>query len=132
MRGDAEQVYNEDEAVGYEMTGHAALFQGDYKIVRILPPLGDGEWRLYNFVRDPGETRDLKAETPDRYQAMLTAYARFEQENKVMPIPAGYSRTRQLLINMLRDQYGSAVLVALLTILLLVPFVVYVRTRRSP
>ena len=67
---------------------------------------------------------------PDLFQAMLNAYARFEQEHKVMPIPPGYSQTRQIVINMLRDQYGSAILVALLTILLLVPFVVYVRTRR--
>ena len=62
------------------------------------------------------------------FQAMLDAYARFEQEHKVMPTPPGYSQTRQILINMLRDQYGSAILVALLTILLLIPFVVYVRT----
>jgi len=130
LRGEAERVYGENDAVGYELTGHAALFQGDLKIVRNLPPLGDGEWRLYDIVEDPGETRDLKAELPDRFQAMLTAYARFEKENQVMPIPAGYSQTGQLLINLLRDRFGSAILVALLTVLLLVPFVVYVRTRR--
>lgn len=131
VRGEAERVYEETESVGYELTGHAALFRGEYKIVRNLPPLGDGEWRLYNFARDPGETQDLKADMPGRFQAMLTAYARFEEENKVMPIPSGYSQTRQLLINMLRDQFGSTILVALLAILLLVPFVVYVRTRNS-
>ncbi|MCY3793364.1 MAG: arylsulfatase [Gammaproteobacteria bacterium] len=129
VRGEVERVYQESEAVGYELTGHAVLFQGEFKIVRNLPPLGDGEWRLFNIVRDPGEVRDLKAEMPDLFQEMLDAYARFEQEHKVMPIPPGYSQTRQIVINMLRDQYGSAILVALLTILLLVPFVVYVRTR---
>ncbi len=130
LRGEVERVYGENDAVGYELTGHSALFQGDLKIVRNLPPLGDGEWRLYDIVEDPGETRDLKADLPDRFQAMLTAYARFEAENQVMPIPAGYSQTGQLLINMLRDRFGAAILVALLTMLLLVPFVVYVRTRR--
>jgi arylsulfatase/uncharacterized sulfatase len=129
VRGEAERVYDDTEPVGYELTGHAALFQGEYKIARNLPPLGDGEWRLYNFVRDPGEAQDLKADMPGRFQAMLTAYGRFEDENKVMPIPPGYSQTRQLLINMLRDQFGSTILVGLLAILLLVPFIVYVRTR---
>ena len=129
VRGEVERVYQESEAVGYELTGHAVLFQGEFKIVRNLPPLGDGEWRLHNIVRDPGEVRDLKAEMPDLFQAMLNAYARFEQEHRVLPIPPGYSQTRQILINMLRDQYGSAIMVALLTILLLIPFVVYVRTR---
>ena len=129
LRGEVERVYAETDSVGYELTGHAALFQGDFKIVRNLPPLGDGEWRLYNIASDPGEVRDLKADMPDRFQAMLTAYAQFEEDNKVIPIPPGYNQTRQLLINMLRDQYGSAILVALLTLLLLSPFVVYVRTR---
>ena len=129
VRGEVERVYQESEAVGYELTGHAVLFQGEFKIVRNLPPLGDGEWRLHNIVKDPGETRDLKAEMPDLFEAMLGAYARFEREHRVLPIPPGYSQTRQILINMLRDQYGSAILVALLTVLLLIPFVVYVRTR---
>ena len=129
VRGEVERVYEEGDAVGYELTGHAVLFQGEFKIVRNLPPLGDGDWRLYNIAKDPGEVRDLKAEMPDLFQVMLSAYARFEQENKVMPIPPGYSQTSQLLINMLRDQYGPAILVALLTVLLLIPFVVYVRTR---
>ena len=129
VRGEAKNVYDDSEAVGYELTGHAALFQGEFKIVRNLPPLGDGEWRLYNIVQDPGETLDLKAEQPDLFQAMLSAYARFEEENKVLPIPPGYSQTGQLVTNMIRDQFGSAILVALLAILLLIPFVVYVRTR---
>ena len=128
LQGEAERVYGETDALGYELTGHAALFQGEYKIVRNLPPLGDGAWRLYDFVRDPGEVHDLQADMPGRFDAMLTAYARFEEENKVMPIPPGYSQTRQLLINTLRDRFGSTILVALLAILLLIPFVVYVRT----
>ncbi len=130
MRGEVELVYQENDIVGYELTGHAALFQGDFKIVRNLAPLGDGEWRLYNIVTDPGEARDLKADMPERFQTMLAAYDQFTQDNKVMAIPPGYSQTRQLVTNMLRDQYGSAVLVILLAILLLIPFAVYVRTTR--
>lgn len=129
VRGDVERVYAEHESVGYELTGHGALFQGDFKIVRNLPPLGDGEWRLYDLRRDPGETRDLKADMPARFERMLAAYARFEKENLVMPIPPGYSQTRQLVINMLRDRYGSTVLVMLLVMILLIPFVVYLRIR---
>jgi arylsulfatase/uncharacterized sulfatase len=131
VRGEADQVYSKSEAVGYELTGHAALFQGEYKIVRNLPPLGDGKWRLYNVAQDPGESRDLQAEMPGRFQEMLAAYARFEEENKVMPIPPGYSQTGQLLTNMIRDRFGPTILVVLLTILLLIPFVVYVRTRNA-
>ncbi|MEM1434336.1 MAG: arylsulfatase [Pseudomonadota bacterium] len=129
LRGEVERVYEGNEAVGYELTGHAALFQGDYKLVKNLPPLGDGEWRLYDLVKDPGETLDMSGEMPDRYQSMLAAYAEFEAVNRVLPIPDGYNQTRQLLINMVRDRYGSSVIVALLAALLLLPFVVYVRMR---
>ena len=129
LRGEVEGVYEETDTVGYELTGHSALFRGNYKLVRNLQPLGDGEWRLYNIVRDPGEVEDLKAEMPDRLQTMLADYALFEEENGVEPIPPGYSRTRQLVINMLREQNGAAILIALLTMVLLIPFVVYLRTR---
>lgn len=131
LRGEAERVYGENDTVGYELTGHSALFQGDLKIVRNLPPLGDGEWRLYDIVRDPGETRDLSVDLPDRFQTMLAAYARFEAENAVIPVSTDYNQTRQLVINMIRDRFGPDILVALLTVLLLIPFVVYLRTRRS-
>ena len=129
LRGEVEGVYEETDTVGYELTGHSALFRGDYKLVRNLQPLGDGDWRLYNIVRDPGEVEDLKAEMPDRLQTMLADYALFEEENGVEPIPPGYSRTRQLVINMLREQKDAAILIALLMMVLLIPFVVYVRTR---
>ena len=129
LRGEVDGVYEETDTVGYELTGHSALFRGNYKLVRNLQPLGDGEWRLYNIVRDPGEVEDLKAEMPDRLKTMLADYALFEEENGVEPIPPGYSRTRQLVINMLREQNGAAILIALLTMVLLIPFVVYVRTR---
>ena len=50
LTGEAKRSRDEHEAVGYELTGHAALFQGDYKIVINQAPLGDGEWRLFNIV----------------------------------------------------------------------------------
>lgn len=128
LRGDVQQVYSDSDAVGYELTGHSALFQGNYKLVRNQPPLGDGEWRLYDILRDPGEVNDLSTEMPDRFQNMRMAYRRFELDNRVLPLPAGYNQVRQIFINMLRDRYGSAILVGLLLIGVLVPFLVYVRT----
>ena len=36
ISGTVHRVYGQGDVVGYELTGHAALFQGDYKIVRNL------------------------------------------------------------------------------------------------
>lgn len=130
LRGETDRVYGEDESVGYELTGHAALFQGDYKVVRNLAPLGDGQWRLYNIVSDPGEVNDLSGEMPERFQAMREAYAKYERENRVLPIPQGYNQQLQLVINMARDRIGPGILVFILMVLLLIPFVTYALARR--
>ena len=130
LRGETDRVYGEDETVGYELTGHAALFQGDYKIVRNLAPLGDGQWRLYNIVRDPGEVNDLSGEMPERFQAMQEAYVKYELENSVLPIPQGYNQRLQIVINMARDRIGPGILVFILMVLLLAPFVTYALARR--
>jgi arylsulfatase A-like enzyme len=88
-----------DETVGYELAGHGALFRGDLKLLRIPPPIGDGRWRLYDIAKDPGETRDLSLDLPTEYAEMIAAYARYEQENGVLPLPAGYEPRKQVSIN---------------------------------
>ena len=129
VSGEQPRVYADEDSVGYELTGHGVLFQGDYKLARNLAPLGDGEWRLFDIVSDPGETRDLKDKMPARFQQMLSAYENFERQNRVQALPAGYSQRRQLLLNMLRDRLGGGVIVSLLLVLILIPFVAYVRMR---
>ena len=130
VKGEVSRVYGDEDAVGYELTGHGVLFQGDYKLVRNLAPLGDGQWRLYNIVGDPGETSDLKEDMPERFQRMLSAYEQFEHENKVLRLKPGYTRQSQLVVNMLRERLGLGLMVGLLTILILIPFLIYVRSKR--
>ena len=131
IEGRKKRVYGEEEPIGYELTGHAALFQGDYKLVRNLAPLGDGEWRLFDIVSDPGETKDLKLQLPDRFDQMLISYQKFTVDNRVQPLPEGYSQQSQLVFNMLRDQFGAELIVALLTILIILPFIVFSWSRKQ-
>lgn len=133
LSGEAMAVYGAEDTVGYELTGHGVLFQGDYKLVVNQGPLGDGRWRLFNTVTDPGEMMDLAASEPARFQAMLNAYQAYRVENKVMPLPEGYTQMGQLLRNILRKELASTVIVGLLTLLLLLPFgVAYRMRRRNP
>ena len=132
LTGEADHIYTDDDAVGYELTGHGALFQGDYKIVVNQAPLGDGQWRLFNIVEDPGETVDLSGSLPVVFQRMLSRYQRFERENLVLPLPAGYSQVKQLVSNTLQIQYREGVLIFLLTLVLLLPFYVAYRMRIGP
>jgi arylsulfatase/uncharacterized sulfatase len=131
IEGRADRVYSETDTVGTELAGHAALFQGDYKIVRNRGPVGDGEWRLYDIVRDPGETTDLSATHPGQLQRMLSHYHDYARRNGVLPVPRGYDAQRQVAINGLRSRAGPGILVGILLLLTLVPFYLFNRIRSA-
>jgi arylsulfatase/uncharacterized sulfatase len=127
----AGRVYGPEDAVGYELAGHAALFQGDYKIVYNRGPLGDDRWQLFNIVEDPGESRDLASDMPGRFQQMLSAYERYTRDNKVVPIPPGYDHRRQLVLNTLHAGLREPFLIALFLLLVLLPFYIGQRMKRT-
>ena len=131
LRQEVDRVYGPDDAVGYELAGHSALFQGDYKLLFTRGPLGDGQWHLYDIVRDPGETTNLASEQPLRLQRMLSAYERYARDNKVLTVPPGYDHLKQLVINTLYQRAQTPLLVVLLTALLLLPFLVAHRMNRK-
>ena len=130
VMGRASAIHRHDEAVGYELAGHAALFQGDYKLVKNQGPVGDGRWRLFNIVTDPGEVINLANAEPLRFQRMLGAYLDYEAANQVFRYPPGYSALGQVYANALRQELGSGPIALLLTGVLLLPFLVAYRRRR--
>jgi arylsulfatase/uncharacterized sulfatase len=103
LTGAASSVHSPDKPLGYELSGNAVLFKGDYKLVKNLPPYGDGRWRLYNITTDPGEAHNLSGSEPERFVAMQKDYAAFAKANKVLPMPEGYTAPDQILENALRN-----------------------------
>jgi arylsulfatase/uncharacterized sulfatase len=130
LSGASVRAYGPDDWVGYELTDHGVLFQGDYKLVVNQPPVGDGQWRLFNIVSDPGETVDLAASQPQRFQRMLANYEQYRRDNKVVPVPEGYSQMRQIVLNVLL-QSRENIIAFLLTILALLPFYVAYKMARA-
>jgi arylsulfatase/uncharacterized sulfatase len=102
LQGTREDVRTENDVIGYELGGNAALFKGDYKIVLNRSPVGDDTWRLFNIRRDPGETRDLATAEPERLQNMLADYNAYVRDNNVLPVPDGYDQRRQVTLNSIR------------------------------
>jgi hypothetical protein len=129
IAGSAERIYGPDDAVGYELTDHGVLFQGDYKLVINQPPVGDGQWRLFNIVKDLGETIDLSALETLRFQGMLSRYEQYLRDNKVVPLPQGYNQMAELSSKIFLKQRDD-ILVLLLTLLFLLPFYVAHRMKR--
>ena len=99
LRGEAESVYAPDDVRAIEVSGNSALYKGDYKITRSMPPAGDATWRLFNMAEDPGETVDLSAAEPEMLQDLLAAYADYAQEVGVLEMPEGYHSLEQILEN---------------------------------
>ena len=138
LRGETGQVYPPDAAVGMETAGNAALFRGDYKLVRNLAPWGDGEWKLYHLATDPGETRDLARAEPALLAQMQQEYADYARRVGVLEMPPGYESLQQLQANSLRVMAANywPFLLGCITVLLLLPVVLWrilkaIKTRRT-
>lgn len=111
LDGSTDSVYQDNDFVGYEVAGNAALFNNEYKLVKNRPDLGDNEWYLFDIVNDPGETTDLKDENPVQFQHMLNLYQQYTDEKGVLPVPEHYSQTMEIGLKMARKNLGDKVLV---------------------
>lgn len=84
LNGKAQRIYPADQALGAELFGGRALRQGDWKLL----DRGDGQWRLFDVARDPGETVDLAAKEPARTAALVKAWDDYAREvGVVLPEP---------------------------------------------
>ena len=102
LTGKTAIIHDASEAIGYELAGSSAIFQGKYKLVQNLPPKGTGEWELYDMNADPSEVHDLAKENPDLVAELVSAYADYEKQNGVVPVPDGYNPLEQAVKNSAR------------------------------
>lgn len=77
LSGDADTVYSDNDAVGFELNGTAAIFRGDRKALRLAPPFGDNTWSLYNMVKDPAELNDRADAEPGELNSLIDAYEKY-------------------------------------------------------
>lgn len=87
VKGETDFVYSPDEAVAFELFGHASVYRGQWKAVRLRQPWGDNSWSLYNLREDPAELFDLSKGEAQILKVMIEAYARYTSENNVITEP---------------------------------------------
>jgi arylsulfatase A-like enzyme len=104
LTGTSDHVYGEDDFVAYELAGSAAIFRGDYKLVKNNPPFGDHQWRLYNTIEDPTESTDLSAANPKLVTQMKTDFANYSKKVNLIPVPDDYTPIAQLQKNRERNE----------------------------
>jgi arylsulfatase A-like enzyme len=107
LEGSATEIYADDEAIGMEVSGNSALIKGDYKLSRNSPPHGDNIWRLYNLAADPGESQDLRALQPEKFDLMMEDYNKYASEFGVIPLLAGFDYLEQARRNSIKNLMQS-------------------------
>ncbi len=97
MRGETSTHRGSDEWLGYELFGNSAIFQGDYKALRLGAWLqstgveGAGEWHLYDLKKDPSELHDLAEREPDRLAELVAKYAEYSASMDVIDVPPDFN-----------------------------------------
>lgn len=104
LTGATDRAYGPAETFGVEVSGNAALFRDNWKLVRNMPPVGDGTWRLYDHAKDPAEVNDLSAAMPEVFQTMLAEYDAYAKQSGVLTLPDGYQVERQVRRNAIGRQ----------------------------
>ena len=90
LQGTSDRVHDADYAMGWELFGRRALRLGDWKIVWIWEPYGEGRWWLFDLSEDPAETRDLAAENPEKLAELVAAWDEYASDNGIV-LPAADS-----------------------------------------
>lgn len=101
LTGEADETRPETESFGVEVSGNAALYRGNWKLVRTALPRGDFTWRLFDLSVDPGETNDLAAEKPDLFAEMRAEYETYASETGILDLGREDYAQAQLFSNLL-------------------------------
>ena len=84
MRGDVDSPRGNDDWLAFELFGQRAVRQGPWKAVSLLPPLGPGDWQLFNLEQDLGEQRDVSSENPQIMARMIDHWDTYVETNNVI------------------------------------------------
>lgn len=81
--GQDDIVHPPDYGFGMEHSGYAMYRKGSWKITNSVRPFEEENFELFNLEVDPGESRNLREEAPDKYRELLTEWRRYATETGV-------------------------------------------------
>ncbi|MCA0900595.1 arylsulfatase [Microbulbifer agarilyticus] len=133
IQDEAKYTYGPDEAVGLEVAGNIALFKGQYKLTRNLPPYGDGNWQLFDIHADPGESNNLASTEPMILNALKEDYKTYATSVGALEMPENYHSVDQIMINTyikLAQNHWVLLLVGASGVLILLPLLLIRRRNK--
>lgn len=84
LAGKTDAVRGPNDWLGWEMMGHKAIRQGEWKLLWEWKPWGQGDWELFNLAQDPAERHDLAATQPEKVKQLLALWAEYVKTNNVI------------------------------------------------
>lgn len=67
-----------------EILGKYSVRKGQWKIVNMPPPYGNGDWQLYNLNQDLSESYDLSSQYPEKLAELTIEWDKYKVENRVI------------------------------------------------
>jgi arylsulfatase len=87
IAGQVREIHDQNTITGWELFGHRALRQGDWKIVWDAAQGDQASWQLFNLAQDQGELHDLSAREPQRLQTLRALWDQYRHDNGVILLP---------------------------------------------
>ena len=73
-----------DRVLADELLGKRVVRKGDWRLVHMPAPYGNGDWQLFNVEIDLSQERDLSSEYPETVDELLAHWERYVEENGVI------------------------------------------------
>jgi arylsulfatase A-like enzyme len=73
-----------EKGMGWELFEGKAYIKGNWKILRLAKPFGNGTWQLYDLEKDPGEIKDLSQQFPAKRDSLINDWMQYAKENGVI------------------------------------------------
>ena len=77
-------VRTDRDYMSWEVCGHRAVRQGDWKLRWQIDPYGKSDWELFNLGDDLAERNDLASKKPEKVTAMLKLWNEYVATNNVI------------------------------------------------
>lgn len=84
LAGGSRSPHRADAVFSFELDGSRAVIQGRWKAVLSPIPRGSGAWELFDLDSDPGESRDISAQYPERVASLSRAWSRYAETHGVI------------------------------------------------
>ena len=84
LSNEHQQFRDDNDFFGTESYGRRAIRKGDWKILLLPPPQGQGQWQLFNLISDPSEQHDIADQYPDKLQELSRLWLEYSQNNHVI------------------------------------------------